>query len=71
MSPNHKNVVKEGHRSVRKLWLIYYRFIGLKCHNFALYLCFIYIYKHIYITYIYVIYVYIIHIHIIPMYMYT
>ena len=30
---------------VRKLWSFYYRFIGLKCHNYALYLCFVlYIY---------------------------
>ena len=33
---------KEEHRSVRKLWSFYYRFIGLKCHNYALYLCFVY-----------------------------
>ena len=32
---------EEGHRSVRKLWSFYYRFIGLKCHNYALYLCFV------------------------------
>ena len=30
--------------SVRKLWSFYYPFIGLRCHNYALYLCFIYIY---------------------------
>ena len=33
---------EEGHRSVRKVWSFYYRFIGLKCHNYALYLCFVY-----------------------------
>ena len=33
---------EEGHRSVRKHWSFYYRFIGLKCHNYALYLCFVY-----------------------------
>ena len=33
---------EEGHRSVRKLWSFYYRFIGLKCHNYALCLCFVY-----------------------------
>ena len=35
---------EEGHRSVRKLWSFYYPFIGLKCHNYALYFCFMYIY---------------------------
>ena len=40
---------EEGHRSVRNLWSFNYRFIGLKCHNYALYMCFIiyiYIYRH-------------------------
>ena len=27
--------IEEGHRSVRKLWSLYYRFIGLRCHNCA------------------------------------
>ena len=31
---------EEGHRRVRKLWSFY--FIGLKCHNYAIYLCFVY-----------------------------
>ena len=31
---------QEGHRSVRKLWLLYYSFIGLKCNYYAIYLCF-------------------------------
>ena len=38
---------EEGHRSVRKLWSFYYRFIALRCHNYALYLCFMYIYIYI------------------------
>ena len=37
---------EEGHRSVRKLWPFNYRFIGLKCLNYALYLCFMYIYDY-------------------------
>ena len=36
---------EEGHRSVRKLWSFYYRFIELKCHNYALYFCFVYKYS--------------------------
>ena len=41
---------EEGHRSVRKLW----SFIGLKCNNYALYLCYIYIYVCVYVcVYIY------------------
>ena len=32
---------EEGRRSVRKLWSFYYRFLGLKYHNYALDLCFV------------------------------
>ena len=32
---------EEGHRSVRKLWSLYYPFIRLKCHNYAIYLFFV------------------------------
>ena len=32
---------EEGHRRVRMLWSSYYRFIGLECHSYALYLCFV------------------------------
>ena len=28
----------EGHRSVQKLWLFYCRFIGLRCHIYALHI---------------------------------
>ena len=27
---------EKGHRSFRMLWSLYYSFIGLKCHNYAL-----------------------------------
>ena len=32
---------EEGHRSVRKLWSFNYSFVGLKYHDYALYLCFV------------------------------
>ena len=35
---------EEGHRSVPKLWSFYYHIIGLKCHNYALYLRYVYIF---------------------------
>ena len=38
--------IEECHRSVQKLWsFIIVCFIGLKCHNYALNLCFVYVYK--------------------------
>ena len=35
--------------NVRSVWSLYYRFTGLRCHKYTLYLCCMYIYMNIYL----------------------
>ena len=41
-SNDNKTTIDFEHTSVRNLWSFYYRLIGLRCHNYDLYLCFVY-----------------------------